>query len=281
MSASIGEALRRAQTRLAALPHAEPALEAALLLARVLGRPRTYLIAWPERTLDAGQTLAFEVLVRRRCAGEPIAYITGQREFWSLDLEVTPDTLIPRPETELLVEHALALIPPAARWRVADLGTGSGAVAAALARERPGCRILATDRSARALAVASRNFRRIGLHNVESRRGSWWKAFARRERLDLVASNPPYLAAGDSHLRRGDLRREPRGALDGGADGTQALRGIAAGARRHLKRGGWLLLEHGMAQGPAVRALMRRHGFVAVTSFRDAARHVRVTRGRA
>lgn len=281
MSLSIGEALRRTQARLAVLPHAEPALEAALLLGRVLGQPRTYLIAWPERVLNSGQALALEALLRRRCGGEPVAYITGQREFWSLSLEVTSDTLIPRPETELLVECALGLIPAAAHWRVADLGTGSGAIAAALARERPGCRILATDLSAGALEVARRNFRRIGLSNVETRRASWWGAFGPWERLDLVASNPPYLAARDSHLTRGDLRREPRRALVAGADGTEALRCIVAAAKRHLKRGGWLLLEHGMAQGATVRALLKRHGFVAVTSFRDASGHRRVSRGRA
>ncbi len=280
MSLTIGKALQRAQTRLTALPQAEPALEAAVLLSHVLGRPRTYLIAWPERTLAEGQRRVFETLVQRRCAGEPMAYVTARRDFWSLALEVNPHTLIPRPETELLVERALALIPPTAHWRIADLGTGSGAVAAALARERPRVHVLATDLSAAALAVARRNFRRIGVRNLEVRLGSWWDALGPRERLDLVVSNPPYIAARDSHLRRGDLPREPRRALIAGPDGREALRDIAARARRHLKRGGWLLLEHGHRQGPGARALLKAHGCVAVETFRDAGGHERVTQGR-
>lgn len=251
-------------------------LDAELLLAHVLDRPRSHLHAWPERSLDSAQEQAFLTLLARRAAGEPMAYLLGSREFWSLRLAVTPDTLIPRPETELLVEAALALISGDATWRVADLGTGSGAIALALASERPACRIIATDRSAAALAVASANAEHLGLNNVEFREGNWFAPLT-GEQFDVVVSNPPYVASGDPHLREGDVRFEPLGALAAGPDGLDAIRKIAYAAPLHLRRGGWLLMEHGYDQGEAVRQLLARYRYVHVETRRDAAGHPRVT----
>lgn len=280
MTPSIGEALREAEARLAASGAGSPGLEAALLLSRVLERPRSHLVAWPERALEAGQVERFRVLVERRCAGEPFAYITGEREFWSLPLRVTPDTLIPRPETELLVERALARIPAAAALRIADLGTGSGAVAAALALERAHCEVLATDASARTLAVARSNLDRLGLARVETRAGDWCAALRDGERFDLILSNPPYVAESDPHLERGDAAREPRAALAAGPEGLDALRRLAACAPDHLVPGGWLIVEHGFGQGRAVRALLQTRGLEDVRTHRDLAGLERVTEGR-
>jgi len=277
----IREALRQAELRLAQLPHAEPVLEASLLLCEVLERPRTYLIAWPDRDLESAPLVAFEALVERRRRGEPIAHILGRREFWSLSLEVTDATLIPRPDTELLVERALALIPKDASWLLADLGTGSGAVAAALAVERPGCRIIASDVSGAALEVAGRNFRRLRLDRVYPRFGPWWEPCDPEDPIDLAVSNPPYVAEGDPHLALGDLPHEPREALAAGPDGLDDLRRIASGASRRLRPGGWLLLEHGFDQGSAVRSLLKDAGLDEIETYRDFSGHERVTRSRA
>src|SRR5690606_29533287 len=221
----------------------------------------------------------FEALVARRAAGEPVAYLVGTRGFWRLELAVTPDTLVPRPETELLVELALARIDPRAAARVADLGTGSGAIALAIAGERPRARVVATDASAAALEVARANAAALGLGNVEFRHGDWWAPLA-GERFALVASNPPYIADGDAHLAQGDLRFEPRAALASGADGLDAIRAIVAGAPAHLRDGGWLLVEHGWEQGAAVRALFEAAGFDEVATERDLEQRDRVTLGR-
>lgn len=189
----------------------------------------------------------FEALLARRQAGEPVAYLLGRQGFWSLELEVSPATLIPRPETELLVELALARLPAGQSLRVADLGTGSGAIALALARERPQAHVVATDASAEALTVARRNAARLGLGRVEFRDGDWLVPLA-QERFDLIASNPPYIEQDDPHLAQGDLRFEPPAALASGADGLDAIRVIVRDAGRHLHPGGWLLLEHGWNQ---------------------------------
>lgn len=255
-------------------------LEAEVLLAFVLGCARTHLYAFPERSVDTERASAFTELVERRRAGEPVAYLTGTREFWSLPLHVTRDTLIPRPETERLVELALERVAPGTPLQVVDLGTGAGPVALALAHERPAARIVATDRSAAALAVARANAARLGIGNVEFRHGDWCRALSPRERYAVVVSNPPYVAAGDPHLQRGDVRFEPRTALAAGADGLDAVRRIVRAARRVLVPGGWLLLEHGPDQARAVRELLDHSGYRAVTTHDDLAARARVTLAR-
>ncbi len=254
--------------------------DANLLLLHVLKRPQAWLYAHGDAVVDADQAARFRELVARRASGEPVAYLLGYRGFWTLDLRVTPDTLIPRPETELLVEQALERLDPAADVRVADLGTGSGAIALAIATERPRARVVATDRSEAALAVAQGNAVAHGLAGrVAFRQGDWFAPLA-GERFDLVASNPPYIADGDPHLARGDLRHEPASALSSGADGLDAIRLLVAVAPSHLESGGWLLLEHGFDQGPAVRALLDAAGFVEVATVQDLERRDRVSLGR-
>jgi release factor glutamine methyltransferase len=255
------------------------AVDAQWLLAHVLGRPASWLYAHGEDRIDARIATRFESLVERRVAGEPIAYLTGRRGFWTLELQVTRDTLIPRPETELLVELALARLPADRAVQVADLGTGSGAIALALARERPRAQVLATDASPAALAIARDNARMLGITNIEFAHGDWCAALDGR-RFDLIASNPPYIAAGDPHLLRGDLRHEPAAALASGADGLDAIRAIVAAAPSHLAAGGWLLLEHGLAQGDAVRALLQDAGFFDVRTDRDLEGRDRTSSGR-
>jgi release factor glutamine methyltransferase len=251
--------------------------EAEHLLAHVLGRAPAWLFAHGDETPDAASLDAFRTLVERRIAGEPVAYLVGRRGFWMFDLDVTPATLIPRPETELLVELALARLPP--DGSVVDLGTGSGAIALALAGERPQARVLATDASAAALDVARANASRLGLGRVEFRHGDWYASLD-GARFDLVVSNPPYIAAGDAHLALGDLRHEPASALSSGVDGLDAIRVIAAGAPTHLCAGGWLLVEHGHDQGERVRGLFRAAGLVEVSTARDLEDRDRVTLGR-
>lgn len=254
--------------------------EAALLLLHVIQRPRAWLFAHGDAPVEPAQLAGFRQLVARRAAGEPVAYLVGRRGFWTLDLVVTPDTLIPRPETELLVEQALERLPASAESRVVDLGTGSGAIALAIAAERPRARVVATDRSEAALAVARGNAASHGLdERVAFRHGDWFGALA-GERFHLVASNPPYIAEEDPHLALGDLRHEPPSALASGRDGLDAIRTIAAGAPSHLLPGGWLLLEHGFDQGPGVRALLVAAGFVDVSTVRDLEDRDRVTLGR-
>ena len=254
-----------------------PALDAEVLVAHVLGASRSAIAAQPERPLAPEEMLALESLVRRRLEGEPVAYLMGRREFWSLELEVTPDVLVPRPETELVVERALAAIASRERPSVLDLGTGSGAIAAAIARERPDADVTATDVSAAALAVAARNAARLALPNLRLLEGSWFGPVSDSS-FDLIASNPPYVAAGDPALAA--LAHEPAGALVAGAEGLDALAAIAAAAREHLEPGGTLVLEHGAAQGPAVRALLESAGLVGVGTRRDLAGHERVTEGK-
>lgn len=275
---TIADALRHAIAHLTPA-HDSARLDAELLLAAVLEKPRSYLHAWPERALSPEQSRRYGTLIARRAAGEPIAHILGTREFWSLELEVTPDTLIPRPETELLVEQALAHIPDDAEWRIADLGTGSGAIALAIAHERPRCRIDASDLSAPALAVAERNAQRLGLGNVRFHHGSWFEPFA-GVRFELIVSNPPYVRTGDPHLREGDVRFDPRAALVAGPEGLDDLRHIVSVARTHLHHGGWLLVEHGYDQAPAVTRQLEQAGFIEVRTLADLGGQARVTEGR-
>jgi release factor glutamine methyltransferase len=220
----------------------------------------------------------FTELVERRGAGEPVAYLRGEREFWSMPLRVTPDVLVPRPETELVVATALARIPEDASWRVLDLGTGSGAIALAIARERPRCRVIATDVSGAALGVARANAAALHASNVELREGDWYTAVA-GERFHLIASNPPYVAAEDGRLATDELRFEPRVALTAGADGMSALRVVVVGAPRHLEAGGALVLEHGCDQRAAVRAALATSGFEEIECHRDLAGLDRVSSG--
>lgn len=273
---TVREALAAASARLAGLADGSPRLEAELLLGEASGLGRAQLLAWPDAPLAMDARRRLTALVERRGRGEPIAYILGRQGFWTLDLEVTPATLIPRPETELLVEIALARLPPQAQLLVADLGTGSGAIAAALASERPTWTLIATDRSRRALDIARANARRLGLANMLTLAGDWLSPFAPGT-LDAVLSNPPYVRADDPHLSRGDLRFEPRSALAAGADGLGAIRRIAAQAPDRLKPGGLLALEHGFDQGAAVRGLLAQAGLVGALTLRDLAGHERVT----
>ena len=255
------------------------AVDAQWLLAHALGQPRSWLYAHADACIDAATTARFESLVERRHHGEPVAYLTGRRGFWKFELQVTPDTLIPRPETELLVERALELLPRDAASRVADLGTGTGAIALALAFERPRAQVLATDASERALDVARSNARALRLGNVAFAAGDWLAALG-HTRFDLIATNPPYIAAADPHLGEGDLRFEPPSALASGRDGLDAIRRIVRDARRHLEPGGWLLLEHGFDQGEAVRALLVEAGFEQARTQRDLEGRERVSVGR-
>lgn len=275
MPASLRQLLDQAVARLAPVsPTAR--LDAELLLAHSLGKPRSHLYARPDSVADEAARQDFESLLARRAAGEPLAYLTGQRAFWNLELMVSPATLIPRPETELLVETALAHLPPGAA-RLLDLGTGSGAVALALARERPDCAVTATDASAAALAMAQANAARLGL-SLRLLEGDWYQAVP-GEQFELIASNPPYIPDADPHLAAGDVRFEPRTALAAGADGLADLRQIVAGAFDHLAPGGWLLVEHGYDQGYKVRELFAAAGLQHITSHRDLAGHERVTCG--
>ena len=254
-------------------------VDAEWLLAHALDRPPGWLWAHADDAVEAAARERFEALLSRRAAGEPVAYLSGTQGFWSLDLRVTPATLIPRPETERLVELALVRLPADAPCRVADLGTGSGAIALAIARERPMAAVVATDASKAALAVAVANAQRNGIDNMWFRRGDWCEALG-RERFDLIASNPPYIALGDPHLDQGDLRHEPPDALASGDDGLDAIRRIVRDAPAHLAPAGWLLLEHGWDQGEAVRALMAAAGFVEVATEPDLEGRDRVTLGR-
>jgi len=257
-----------AWARSALTPYTDTAgLDAELLLAHILDCNRAYLHTWPERPLDQTQEAGFRELIRRRIEGEPVAYLLGEAEFWSLPLNVSEHTLIPRPETELLVEAALALIPQDAHWEIADLGTGSGAIALALASERRNCRVHAVEAAAGALAVARENAARLGLA-VEFHHGSWFEPLAGM-RFELIVSNPPYVAAADPHLSQGDVRFEPLSALASGADGLEDIRHLVAEAKAHLLPGGWLLIEHGYDQGEAVRELYKSNAYKEIRTIKD------------
>ena len=269
----IDEAIAAAAERLASVSDSAR-LEAELLLARALDVPRSYLYAHPDDTMDAEAQKRFGDTVGRRAAGLPLAYITGTREFWSMELMVSRDTLVPRPETELVVEQALARMPRRAKLRVLDLGTGSGAIALALARERPNWDFVATDVSLAALAVARENARQHDLPNVEFRSGSWFEP-VRGERFDIVVSNPPYVCETDPALA--ELSFEPREALASGADGLDALRVIAKHAGAVLHAGGALVVEHGEQQGDVLSGLLDEYGWTEIRTCTDFAGKPRVT----
>ena len=275
---SIGQAVREASARLAAISDS-PRLDAEVLAAHALGKSRGSLFAYDRDAMSEATRLRLLELVEARSRQVPVAYLTGHKEFWTLRLRVTPDVLVPRPETELLVEWALELLPKhdAAPRRVLDLGTGSGAIALSLASERSQLQVTATDASAAALEVARGNAAELGL-DVRFLLGDWWSALGADERFDLVLSNPPYIALGDAHLQK--LQAEPQSALTAGSDGLADLRRIIAGAAAHLQPGGWLLVEHGYDQGEAVRALFASAGFNDVSTRRDLGGQDRASGGR-
>lgn len=277
-AATINQFLRQAGRQLASSPSAR--LDAECLLMQVCALSRSELITRGEQPLTQTQTRQLLKLLQRRRQGEPIAHLTGRREFWSLELAVSKATLIPRPETELLVERALARIPPAARWTIADLGTGSGAVALAIASERPRCRVIATDNAREALAVAGHNARRLGLTRIAFRVGDWLSALG-NDIADMIVSNPPYVREDDPCLQQGDVRFEPMSALAAGRDGLSAIRAILNEAKAHLTPNGWLLLEHGYDQAPAVAGLMRQAACEDIGCYADLAGHDRVSECRA
>ncbi len=255
-----------------------PRLEAETLLAFVLDKPRSYLLAWPERSLSPELLDRFRTLVRRRRRGEPHAYLTGLKEFWSLSFKITPATLVPRPETELLVERALQLIPVNKACEAADLGTGCGAIAAALASERSLCRVHAVEASAGALSVAQDNFTALGLNNVTSYKGDWCHPLSELSLFDIIVSNPPYIRANDPHLKA--LSWEPREALISPENGLQDIRHIVDQAFSKLLPGGYLVLEHGFDQGEQVRALLSQRGFIECRTHCDLNGLERISEGR-
>lgn len=256
----------------------EARLEARVVAAFAWGVNPAWLIAHDTEALTEAQAAQFASLLARRLSGEPVAYLTGMREFYGRSFQVSPAVLIPRPETELLVEQALARMPETQPVKVLDLGTGSGCIAITIALERPRAQVAAIDRSRAALAVARRNADRLGAQ-VEFVESDWFAAVDAR-RFDLIVSNPPYVAAADPHLERGDVRFEPVGALASGADGLHDLRRLVTAAGGHLVRGGTLLLEHGYDQADAVQAMLRETGFRDIESWRDLAGVLRVSGGR-
>jgi release factor glutamine methyltransferase len=257
-----------------------PLAEARALLAAALGVRRERLVAYPERAVpdDAGEL--FARFTERRRAGEPLAYLLGVREFYGREFAVGPAVLIPRPETELLVELALHRVARAEAPRIVDLGTGSGCIAITLALELPHAAVTAIERSAEALHLARRNAQRLGAH-IELLQGDWYAPLEAERRFDAIVANPPYVAVGDPHLHEGDLRFEPALALTDGSDGLACLRAVVAGAPAHLAAAGWLGVEHGYNQGAAARELFAAAGFQDIATVRDAAGIERVTHGRA
>lgn len=273
---TIGELLTDAAQQLVATSESARA-DAEILLAHCLQKSRTWLFTWPDKTLDATRIAAFQHLLGERLRGIPIAHLTGQREFWTLNLKVTPDTLIPRPESELLVETALQLLPPHPT-KVLDLGTGTGAIALAIGSERPDIQVTACDFSATALAVAAENAKANHLQNVQWIQSDWFTALP-TQRFSLIVSNPPYIEQDDPHLTQGDVRFEPLTALTAGKDGLDDLHHIVQTAPQWLETSGWLLLEHGYKQGNAVTALLQANGFQNVRCLPDLAGNDRVSIG--
>lgn len=274
---TIQDALLEGERMLVPL-HESARIDAEILLAHGINQTRAYLHAWPERTLTAEQLDCYTSLVRRRANGEPVAYLTGSREFWSLPLNVTDATLVPRPETELLVEQALLRIPPDSNKRIADLGTGCGAIALAIASERPASCVVATDIDTRVLDVANLNAESLNIGNVEFRRGDWFEPLA-GERFNIIVSNPPYIREEDPHITQGDLRFEPDNALVAGKEGLEAITHIISQAKKHLLDQGWLMVEHGHEQQAHVLELFAHEGYLRVGGITDIAGHGRAVIG--
>ena len=256
----------------------EAAQEAEYLMVAICGISRSHQFIHPDEELSKKQCQQFDSALKRRIAGEPLAYITGTRGFWDMDLQVTPDVLIPRPDTECLVEQALQRIPPDASWLIADMGTGSGAIALALAHERPQCEIVATDLSMAALVIAEKNARLQGTKNICFAAGSWFQPIKNRL-FEMIVCNPPYIPAGDPHLKQSDLPAEPEHALISGVDGLDAIRQIISGSVLHMKPGGYLLLEHGYDQASAVNELLQHAGYKKIFTQKDYGGNDRVSGG--
>lgn len=253
-------------------------LDAEVLLCHLLQKDRSYLFTWPDKELDKQTVETYRQQVLRRQSGEPVAYITGQREFWSLNLSVNQYTLIPRPETELLVEYILQHYPENSEIKLADLGTGSGAIALALASERPNWEITATDKSQQALNIARHNANQLQLNNIEFHPGSWFEPLENQQ-FDIIVSNPPYIAEEDEHLSLGDVRFEPRSALSSGHEGLDDIRQIADLARHHLKTGGLLIIEHGYDQKEKIFQIFHSLGYKKLIQLEDIAKKPRATLG--
>lgn len=274
----IREAIQQASKELA-VSSASARLDAELLLGKVLDKNRSYLFAWPEKELSAQQQTSFHTLLEQRIQGMPVAYLLGYREFWGIELEVSPATLIPRPDTELLVQLALERIADQAAPSILDLGTGTGAIALALAKERPDASVLALDKSDEALAVAKRNQQRLGLANLQLLASDWFSALPKNGCFDLIVANPPYISEADPHLSQGDVRFEPRSALSSGLSGLDDLSYLIQTAPQYLAAKGWLLLEHGYDQGLAVTERLIGTGYTEVACYQDLAGNDRVSLG--
>jgi release factor glutamine methyltransferase len=278
MPATVQTLLTQARQQLAATSES-PRLDAEVLLCHVLNASRAYLYANPDQAMNARQIAAYTDLITRRCHDQPVAHLTGVREFWSLTLRVTPDVLVPRPETELLVEQALSRIPVGEACDVLDLGCGSGAIVIAIATERPAARLIAVDSSAAALQVARDNAAAHNCGRIRFREGSWFAPVG-EQRFNVIVSNPPYVATGQPQLTDPELAHEPPQALYSGVDGLDDIRRIIKDAPTHLQPGGRLLLEHGFDQAGKIAELLERAGFTAIHTHADIAGHPRVTEGR-
>lgn len=254
-----------------------PRLDAEILLCHVLQKNRSYLYTWPQKQLTDDQYEQFQILLSQRIKSEPIAYLIGYKEFWSLNLQVTKDTLIPRPDTELLIEQALARLSPDSSDRIIDLGTGTGAIALAIAKERPHCHIIATDKSLAALQVAQNNAQQLEIYNLEFIVSDWFSS--KLEPARLIVSNPPYISINDPHLTQGDVQHEPHSSLVSGIDGLTDIRKIILQSHNYLLNQGWLLLEHGYNQAEQVYNLFVENAYQSVTSYNDLAGQPRVTAG--
>ncbi len=274
MPLTIAEALKQATEKLTPVSDT-PRLDAEVLLGHVLKKDRVHFLTWPEEPLSQLTQKKFLELVERRIQGEPIAYITDVQEFWSLKLRVSADTLIPRPETEMLVLEALNLLREDVKYKIADLGTGTGAIALAIASERPLCTIIGVDQSRMAVKIATRNANYLGLDNVTIREGDWLTDFADNS-LDMIVTNPPYVAENDPHLSQGDVRFEPSSALLAGPEGLDEYRKIIPEAKRCLKKNGWLLMEHGYDQQDKLLKLLEENGFKEARGIKDYAGQPRV-----
>ncbi|MGF1733634.1 peptide chain release factor N(5)-glutamine methyltransferase [Photobacterium kasasachensis] len=278
MPLSIEALLKQTVQQLVDAGSDSPQLDAAVLLCFVLDKPRSYLLTWPEKVLDSEQQAAFDIVLRRRLAGEPVAYIIGEREFWSLPLKVAPHTLIPRPDTERLVELALEKVP-AEPCSVLDLGTGTGAIALAIASERPELSVTGIDLRPEAAQLALENSQNLKITNTRFLSGSWYSPLTSHDRFAVVVSNPPYIDKTDPHLEQGDVRFEPKSALVAEENGLADIRIISEQGRQYLQTGGWLLMEHGFEQGEAVRAILLELGYNQVSTAQDYAGLDRVTMG--
>lgn len=256
-------------------------LDAEVLLAYCLNKNRTWLITWPDKELTENETQLFKTLLKRRQSGEPIAHITGTREFWSLDLNISKDTLIPRPETELMIEEILKAYPHSSNINCLDLGTGSGAIALALASERPDWQITATDKSIAALDIAKQNAKQLQLNNIHFINGSWFEALAEEpaQLFDIIASNPPYIPQSDPHLSQGDVRFEPMSALASGEDGLDDIRLICRQALKHMKSGALLIIEHGFDQKAELHDIFMDSGYKNIQQLSDLSHQPRLTCG--